>query len=162
MKRVFKLLLCVFGALLIFSCGSRKVETAKAKEETEKVEAVSEVVKIDSSATIKINQNVEISEKLEDFEIIITKEYFESGALKSEKKERRKGTKMSDKRYQDEKVQTSEIQLKKEKEEKIVEAKALTKKEKAMEREESLLGFWLPMAGFLSLIFFLWLRFGKK
>lgn len=159
MKRI---LIIIIGFIVLVSCGSRKVETAKAKEEMEKVEAVSEVVKVDSLARVKINQNVEISKKQEDFEFIITKEYFESGALKSEKKERRKGTKTSDKKYQDEKVQTSEIQLKKEKEEKIVEAKALTKKEKNAEREESLLGFWLPMVGFLALIFFLWLRFGKK
>lgn len=156
-------ILSFFALLLVLvSCGSRKAQTGKQEEKLASQSQKIENVKIDSLARVKIVENVEISEKTEDVELILTKEYYPNGVLKIEKSETRKGKKQKN---QNQNTQSDKENIKSEKQEiklQKQEKKAVKSKEKATERQESQWWFWLPITGFLALIFYLWLKHGRR
>lgn len=141
-----KNIIIFLGFFLMGSCGSRKVSLRKIGETQEERLQQVETVKIDSSAQVKITQKAQLTEKTEDFEFITIKEYYESGVLKSERKEKRKGAKISNQKYQDENLQVVEKQEEEKTKSQETVKKVSRTKEKEGDREEAY-GFYVALVG---------------
>lgn len=80
--------LMAFGVLL--SCGSRKVSIAKQDLEVVKQGEKTEQTTTESMASFSMKKDFNLSESINNVEFIHIREYYESGVLKSEKRENRK------------------------------------------------------------------------